>query len=85
MTKEQIVKVCSLKLPDIDVCDCGLGFSDIDECTPIDPCDNGVCVNTEPGFTCNCNTGYALNTQGTNCVGKEHVRLTLLYICCIGL
>ena len=49
--------------------------ADENECTA-DPnlCANGVCVNTDGAFTCNCSTpGYtfATNDQGKpSCVGK---------------
>ena len=51
-----------------------LGFvpvSDVDECanSSISNChDNATCTNTEGGFTCDCNKGYAGN--GTTCFGN---------------
>ena len=42
---------------------------DIDECTNnTDNC-NQTCTNTEGSFTCGCNGGYELNSDGTTCNG----------------
>ena len=45
--------------------------TDIDECNGTNPCaPNGNCVNTDVSFTCNCSSGYELDTGGQNCSGK---------------
>ena len=44
--------------------------TDIDECNGTNPCaPNGNCVNTNGSFTCNCSSGYELDTGGQNCSG----------------
>ena len=48
---------------------------DIDECAAnTDNCDdtNGACANTAGSFTCSCNAGYELQTDGFTCSGKYH-------------
>ena len=43
-------------------------FSDIDECLAgTDNC-NQVCTNTDGSFTCSCNDGYELQSNGHSCV-----------------
>ena len=37
---------------------------DIDECTRPNMC-HQVCINTEGSFTCGCEAGYVLNTDGS--------------------
>ena len=53
-------------------------FADIDECaqTP-SPCDatNGGCTNSDGSYTCTCNTGYSLDTDGITCIGEYYVRI----------
>ncbi|MDA8032207.1 MAG: calcium-binding EGF-like domain-containing protein [Alphaproteobacteria bacterium] len=45
--------------------------TDIDECNGTNPCaPNGNCVNTNGSFTCNCSSGYELDTGGQSCSGK---------------
>ena len=48
----------------------------------INECDNNnggcsqICSNTPSGsFTCSCNTGYALNPNGSSCDGRSHVHI----------
>ena len=50
------------------------GFSDIDECaTGQYKCDaNSRCVNTVPGYKCQCNPGYKLY-NGRECKGTDRV------------
>ena len=45
---------------------------DIDECTlEIDSCEHS-CVNTNGSYTCTCNEGYELDTDGLSCNGKPY-------------
>ena len=42
---------------------------DIDECTAgTHDCDQ-VCTNTDGSFTCSCNSGYTLDSNGRRCNG----------------
>lgn len=46
-----------------------LRISDIDECElNIDNCE-GNCTDTEGNFTCSCNEGYRLQSDGFSCGG----------------
>ena len=45
--------------PDIDECSAGT-----DDCTQ-------TCTNTVGSFTCGCNSGYVLETDGFTCNGKH--------------
>ena len=56
---------------------------DVNECDV----DNGgcsqICTNTNGSFTCECNNGYLLHSDGTNCTGmsKEHINCCrIIYI-----
>jgi len=43
---------------------------EINECREIPGiCTNGQCRNTQDGFTCICNMGFALDARGINCTG----------------
>uniref|UniRef100_A0A3B3C207 EGF-like domain-containing protein n=1 Tax=Oryzias melastigma TaxID=30732 RepID=A0A3B3C207_ORYME len=33
-------------------------------------CQNGICINTDGSFRCECPFGYNLDFTGVNCVGK---------------
>lgn len=33
-------------------------------------CENGICVNTDGGFRCECQDGFKIDPTGTNCVGR---------------
>lgn len=63
---------------------CGKSFKyflwviDVNECV-IHPgiCKNGICVNTDGSFRCECAPGYHLDASGTNCVGKWTLWLLL--------
>ena len=54
----------------VTVYNCVIYFNvDIDECTNnTDNC-NQTFTNTEGSFTCGCNGGYELNSDGTTCNG----------------
>ncbi len=44
--------------------------SDVDECTEgMDKCDHN-CHNTNGSYTCSCNGGYTLHSNGFTCIGK---------------
>ncbi len=46
--------------------------SDVDECTEgIDECDHN-CHNTDGSYTCSCNGGYTLHSNGFTCIRKSH-------------
>ena len=44
--------------------------SDIDECALYDPC-NTACTNTMGSFTCSCNEGFELGSDGLTCQGRK--------------
>uniref|UniRef100_A0A8B9JTQ2 Latent-transforming growth factor beta-binding protein 1 n=1 Tax=Astyanax mexicanus TaxID=7994 RepID=A0A8B9JTQ2_ASTMX len=41
-----------------------INFTDINECAIPNKCPNGVCVNTEGSFTCECKNGFTKNWRG---------------------
>lgn len=44
---------------------------DVNECAIQGICNNGQCVNAQGGFKCECTSGYALDSEGKDCIGKE--------------
>lgn len=34
-------------------------------------CQNGICINTDGSFRCECPFGYNLDFTGVNCVGEK--------------
>ena len=54
-------------------------FVDIDECTSSQNthgCQQ-LCVNTEGGFRCDCNTGFQLNADNSTCSGNHKQTLLI--------
>ena len=49
--------------------------TDTDECSEGMSNCSQVCINTDGSFTCGCNDGYLLDTDGTSCNGmyREHI------------
>ena len=46
------------------------GSMDINEClSQPQICGNGICVNTDGSFRCECRPGYTLDNTNRNCVG----------------
>ena len=39
---------------------------DIDECTTLAPCHH-TCTNNDGSYTCSCDAGFELNSDGLNC------------------
>ena len=54
--------------------------ADIDECSQSHRCENGDCVNTEPGFYCVCHEGYISKANKTECVGKPCMIVALAQV-----
>lgn len=46
-----------------------LPYTDMNECLD-NPCKNGVCINTDGSFRCECPFGYNLDYTGIECVGE---------------
>ena len=44
---------------------------DIDECSEGTHNCTQICINTDGSFTCGCNSGYLLDTDGFTCSGKH--------------
>ena len=63
---------------------CVFFSSDIDECTDGTHNCVQICTNTEGGFTCGCNSGYLLDTDGITCNGMEksfvHTNYLMLHL-----
>ena len=48
----------------------GIGFVDINECSlNTDQCAQN-CQNTQGSYTCSCNSGYTLSSNGRSCNGQ---------------
>ena len=53
---------------------------DIDECLEDGVCGEGVCVNVDGGFECQCADGYAVGIDGT-CEGMTYTCESMTYTC----
>ena len=54
------------------------GWIDINECEAFPRiCNNGICINADGSFRCECRAGYRLDATGRNCVGECTVRIEL--------
>lgn len=59
--------------------------TDHDECAEIGMCSNGMCINMDGSFQCQCKKGFKLSQSKFACNGEFHLLfhkslLTLLYI-----
>ena len=63
-----------IQCTDMSVCVCLLfQLADVNECdTDNGGCDQ-VCVNTIASFSCECNTGYLLDSDGFSCSGNQKI------------
>ena len=52
---------------------------DIDECTTLAPCHH-TCTNNDGSYTCSCDAGFELNSDGLNCE-RELSHSSILYGC----
>ena len=52
-------------------CNCGLSFSDIDECTIMNGGCETHCTNSEGSYECSCSEGYALMPDLRTCSGNR--------------
>ena len=53
LSKHEQLTTTVIALPDIP----GNNAHDIDDCSPINPCKSGTCIDRVNGFTCSCPTG----------------------------
>ena len=51
-----------------------LALTDIDECNGVNDCEQ-TCTNTEGSFTCGCQDGFSLNTDGRTCDGTPECKI----------
>lgn len=71
------------------MCVCPKGYQQVgvqDECKDIDECSsnsrlcsNGICINFEGGYRCECLSGFVPNHDKTECIG-EFVKMVTLFI-----
>ena len=54
-------------------------LTDINECSDSNGGCDDDCINTIGSFYCECDSGYALQTNGKTCNGQLHVLLYILY------
>ncbi|XP_074651609.1 fibrillin-3-like [Tubulanus polymorphus] len=47
------------------------GMNDVDECDEMDACANGMCINTDGSYRCECKTGYMLLPDGKTCIDED--------------
>lgn len=33
-------------------------------------CENGICINTDGNFRCDCQEGFKIDSSGTKCTGE---------------
>lgn len=52
---------------------------DHDECRETGMCANGLCINMDGSFKCQCKNGYVLSTSGHACSGKSIFK-ALVYV-----
>lgn len=46
-------------------------ITDVDECSTIAGiCPGGTCVNNGGSFSCECNEGFKVTSDGKDCIGK---------------
>lgn len=53
---------------------CTHAFSDIDECALVTHVCDQNCINNRGGYSCTCNSGYTLDSNGRACNGMEHLK-----------
>lgn len=53
-----------------------LWSADINECLIEGICRNGVCVNEDGGFHCECSLGYRYNPNIIGCEGNSQIAIT---------
>ena len=57
------------------MCVCVCVFADVDECGNNNGGCSQLCVNEEPGFSCDCMENFELDNDGRTCKRKSHVHL----------
>lgn len=47
---------------------------DVNECgLDGDLCRDGICINTEGSYTCECGSGFEISYDGKSCIGKARL------------
>ena len=54
--------------------------SDVNECTDNNGDCEHSCVNNEGSYSCSCQSGFSLNSNGRNCSGKNMFEYFIFYI-----
>ena len=57
--------------------------SDIDECAngSTTCMENSLCINTDGSYTCRCNMGFFLSSDGRCCKLTNHIYVYIIFIC----
>lgn len=79
MRKLQLLSTKALILPANPGDNVLSASTDMNECVE-NPgiCGNGLCINTDGSFRCECPFGYNLDYTGVNCVGEFTLKLHVL-------
>jgi hypothetical protein len=57
-----------------------LAVSDMDECRDSNGQCQSVCINTPGSFSCACESGFLLLTDGRSCIGEHTIEICLIFL-----